>query len=197
MTTIVEHIFSYQLDNLDAPPFTVERLCAHVEGGEISTITVSWTHNKSENEYVVFEYSKEEKTFAPVSSNGQSLCIGGRVEPREYDCISFLKLLDDACYIRFKHRLVLDAVCPGPGADIYTTFAPNYPVLITKLEEKGLVTTVKTTGHFYIDPRKFTIKGDSETYEVDCLGTSLFVDLSHRIEQLYLSSFRPSTHLKS
>lgn len=187
MATIVEHIFSYQLDNVGVPRPSVDRILAH--SATAKCIWVSWHETPSINTFnVQFEYIKEDCTFDPVSSPSKMLGMGEKVEPRSYTCTEFMDLIKDASFIRFKYHAVADFVRPEEFADEYVSYHPNYSHFITVLEKKGIVKTSASRSVFCEDPRRFSIVGETQSYDVDYLGTGLCPDLSQRIETLYSSS---------
>lgn len=193
MATIAEYIFSYQLSNADVPRITVQRLLAHASSSD--SITVLW----SDTNYVKFEYVKDDQSFDPIFSPGQAglLCIGGKVEPRTYSTSEFIDLLSDALVIRFKYTATLKFPTTN-DAVIVVDYKPNYRHIIRELEKKGFVETTPSSNVMCTDPLRFRIKGEEDMYEVDCLGSRLFVDLSQQIETLYINAFYPSlTPLKS
>lgn len=189
MTTIAEHIFTYHLDDLR---LSESRLLAHAHKCE--EIVVGWSSPSTKDaRYVVFSFIKEDTTFDPSYSPGPLLGIGRKVEPKTYTLQQFQELIKDARYIRFVYKITLDIV-HDEDVEPQTSYGPNYPSIISELEKKKLVVTKPTTTVLCSDPRKFTVvTGESISspvfYDVDCLGTSLYTEMSREVEKLYLESF--------
>jgi hypothetical protein len=65
----------------------------------------------------------------------------------------------------------------------------DYSKMIDDLERIGKIKTKPSKGYMSIDPRKFWFMGDSQEYEVDCLGTSLCGYISDRVVDEWSSCF--------
>lgn len=62
----------------------------------------------------------------------------------------------------------------------------DYSSMIDFLAAKNLVTTSTSTNVLALDDKCFTL--DKETYDVDCLGTSLCLDISKLVQEKYLEA---------
>jgi hypothetical protein len=62
----------------------------------------------------------------------------------------------------------------------------DYPRMIDDLERAGKIKTKASTGFMATDPRKFWFLGDTQQYEVDCLGTGLCKYISERVSEEWM-----------
>lgn len=67
----------------------------------------------------------------------------------------------------------------------YTYF--DYPKTIDDLVARGKVFTAPSSSVLATDPRKFKFAGEDQEYEVDCLGTKMFVELTERVVEAWKS----------
>ena len=74
------------------------------------------------------------------------------------------------------------------GIESEEKYTVNYSVIIKDLVAAGLVRTKRTNSWMSHDPRKFWIVEDedeNDARDVDCLGTSLFQNLTRRIVNMW------------
>ena len=84
-------------------------------------------------------------------------------------------------YVKKGHRLeiYLNTTARFDNAVQVDIQYEDYPGMITDLEKHGVITTTESKSFICTDPRTFHYK--SQSYEVDCLGTSLCQDISDMI----------------
>lgn len=61
---------------------------------------------------------------------------------------------------------------------------PDFPRIITILKNRKMIETTRNNNALATDNRKFRIIGDVDYYNVDCLGTAHFTEMSGRILNL-------------
>lgn len=72
-----------------------------------------------------------------------------------------------------------------PKEETNKTSQIDWSQTITDLEEYGLVKTKPTTSFMAIDSRKYWIDAEETAIDVDCLGTTLFLDESDTILNMW------------
>lgn len=189
MATIAEHIFLAY--NGLGSILTTEEIIAYASTAE--SIILSWDTDWETKEYVVFVYDRSSQLLYPSESPSKQhlLAIDGPVKPRAYSASEFKDLSEKAVHVRFKYVTHINSPSPHPSMKFRTNYKVNYPHIITELAKLGIVETMSSTNVMAVDGRKFRLLNsyDDSIYEVDCLGTTLFRDMSEYVQRLYIQSF--------
>lgn len=160
-------------------------------------IKLVWPDEK----YIEFKYAKNSEFFNPecgfYPQNGSWEILGINVEVKKYSLKEFLVLCKSSEKI-----IALDidtsniGLCNELFQNSNVTWYTDYSQLVSFLEKNGYLTTYITENWLSVDGRKFKLnKKSSDTikllknynsfYEVDSLGTTLFIELTKTLELLY------------
>lgn len=151
------------------------------------------------NDYFIeFKYSNDDipqKGFYP--HRGSWELLGVSIEIKIYTIKEFIELYNTSSYLV---AMNVDTSNIGICNELFqksdVTWLTNYPKLISFLEDSGYVRTKYTENWLSIDGRKFKIEKiateyipqlgsyTNTYYEVDSLGTSIFVELTSYLEML-------------
>lgn len=153
--------------------------------------------------FVNFNYLKKtsdeyiDPGFYPQTGSWEIL--GTSVELKKYDLESFIKLYDTATMLV---AIDIDTSNVGLCNELFesstVTWYTDYPKLVNFLDNRGYLSTYISENWLSVDQRKFKINNKAKEiipylknfggwYEVDSLGTTLFIDLTRSLELLYES----------
>jgi hypothetical protein len=147
-------------------------------------------------EYVDFSISDPRREYLfPQEGTTKGFQMTG---VKEYKLREFHKLMSNCTRIQlFEKDLNLELGKYFDKAKIF--HYKDYPRMITDLEEEKCVETIKSQNIMTVDGRRFKVtkKGESLVpglerhcfFEVDSLGTSMFIEMSKNIENLWLKFY--------
>lgn len=157
-----------------------------------------------QEKFIDFSYLKksiDDKYIDPgfYPQTGSWEILGTTIEIKKYDPETFIELYNKSTMLVAAD---IDTSNVGSCNELFessnVTWYTDYPTLVSFLDGKGYISTYISENWLSIDQRKFKInnkakeiipylKNYGELYEVDSLGTTLFIDLTRSLELLYES----------